>query len=522
MSEGKKKHTLRNIIIVILVLIIICIGVLVVLYTNELLPDGIQTSISKMLGKEEKSEENKTNDDNEKNEVEVEENESEQIYDIIAELDEFEDNDVEIYDVANVDTMLFGSFSKDIISNVSIIKVDDKYGLISNEDGEMIIEPEYDVMYADMDKDYLYVNKGEKKNKINLKTFKVEDYVDVGGHGGSSDEYYDSEKDEIWSQEYEDVTPYIATGVISERYKNIGYNFGIAYELKQGESSLGNDNLRICYYDIATGKVVIKPEYDKGTLFYDGIAGVVKKGKAFFINEDNKKVFEEEFEDCANIHDGMAWIKTDGLWKLVEFDMNLRIDKSSDDNEKNNDKDDENEISVDWKKIYKDYIINGNLKVYETITAGSRTATFHFVDLDSDDIPELMYYDGMEPGPAGNYVYEVYGIKDGKVVDIGEVWGGPFTRVGYNKQKDSYGYETAGASISIDQGVIYLYTEKGLESIEYKVGEDSYKDLETEGYSMKEIELEEYRCDAEVTKEGLEQNVDEAIEAYKTTEELLK
>ena len=87
----------------------------------------------------------------------------------------------------------------------------------------------------------------------------------------------------------------------------------------------------------------------------------MKNGKAFFINEDNKKVFEEEFEDCANIHDGMAWIKTDGLWKLAKFDMNLRIDKTSDNNEKNNDKDDENEVSDEWKKIYKDYIINGNL-----------------------------------------------------------------------------------------------------------------------------------------------------------------
>ena len=516
-KDVKIKHTARNCIIIILLLVIVCMASCSILYANKMLPDSLQNQISKMLGKEEKEEPKKEKNKDQEEVIE----EKKPIYEVIAELDsKYDDSDVEIVDVANVNTMLFGKFTKSEITDISIISVDGKCGLISNQDDEILVEPKYDRINSEFDNTCLY---GWKKDgtvdKIDVKNFKIVENVEVGGHGGGSDEFYDPEKDEIWSQEYEDVTTYTPNGTLTERYKEIDSIYGIAYELKQGEYAEDTQKLRICYYDVVTGKIAIKPEYDKGTLFYNGVAGVVKKNKAYFINKDNEKIYDVEFEDCANIHNGVAWVKEDGTWKLIEFDEEQRIDIEKEDIEEDKE---ESDADDSWKGIYKKYILDGNLEDYGIVTANSRAATMSFVDIDSDGTPELMHFDGMEPGPHGNTIYEVYGIKNGKVIDIGQVGCGQFTKVGYNKEKNSYGYETEQYGISADQGAIVVATEKGLEDRVFTVGEDSKISLEDNGYKMKKIDLEEFRCDSELDKKALEKNFEMAVNAYVPTSQLVK
>ena len=507
-KDVKKKHTLRNCIIAILVLIVVCFGACAILYVNNLLPDNLQEQINKILGKNEEDK-TKENEDKKEEPAEIEETED---YEVIAELNK-KYNDAEILDLANYRTMVFGTFSEDVMNKYSIMILDDTYGLVSNEDGSVLIEPKYTYLTADMPEDdgeYLYGYSDDATHKIDLETMEIDENPVIIGHGGGSLEFYDPTEKVIWSQEYEDIVEFTPDTQTTKRYKNIGTELAIAFEMQKNTTMEESEELRICYYNVKTGKIVIEPEYTKGTLFFDGIAAVQKNGKTTFINEENKKVYDLEFEDATSIHDGKAWVKEEGVWKLVEINEDNKLDTVEDE-----------EISDDWKQIYRDFIADGNIKDYEVITAGSRASTISFIDLDSDGVPELMHYDGMEPGPTGNISYEVYSINNGNVEDVGQVWSGPFVKVGYNKKTKSYGFDTESYGISATQGAITIYTEDGLEDRTFNIGED-VSDLESEGYEVNSFEITEYRFDNELTDEAKEENLEKAMEDYVLAADVIK
>ena len=81
-KDVKKKHTLRNCIIAILVLIVVCFGACAILYVNNLLPDNLQEQINKILGKNEEDK-TKENEDKKEEPAEIEETED---YEVIEEL----------------------------------------------------------------------------------------------------------------------------------------------------------------------------------------------------------------------------------------------------------------------------------------------------------------------------------------------------------------------------------------------------------------------------------------------------
>lgn len=344
-NEEKTKNKVPKIIVIlfiILVLIILIICGAYILHTKNMLPDTIDNCLKPI---NEKIDKLFKIDNIEKDIDEEKENKQEEksIYKEIAELDKKYDNeDVEIIDVINPNTIMYELFSEKTRENFAIIRVDDKYGLIDNKQAKVIVEPKYEFIYGDggnTDKEeYLYGLKDDKKYRIDLQTFEESPYENLYGQGGGSLYYYEPNKKEIYTRGY-DYQPYEPAENESKRIKNYGGNvLDICYELSEDESEIQEalkkgqtyyieNNLKVGYYSVKTGKLEIKTEYEKGSLFDNGIATVQKEGKSYFINEENQKVYDIEFEDATNIHNNKAWVKVKGKWKLVEFIPEQRIDK---------------------------------------------------------------------------------------------------------------------------------------------------------------------------------------------------
>lgn len=235
-----------------------------------------------------------------------------------------------------------------------------------------------------------------------------------------------------------------------------------------------------------------------------------KDGKYFFINEKNKKVIDSEFEEAQNIHNEKAWVKINGKWTLVKFNK-LKKDKVKDiSNISDN--------NVQWKEIYKEYILNNNLtefdiKYYEP--------SISFLDLNTDGVPELIYQDGMEGGPRANKPYLIFGIKNNNVEKIYDLWSGPYIKVGYNKEKDDYAYEAVHKGVSYDTAMVEISTRDGFEEKTNLIESgDAYK-LSEHGYKTNEFTMLETKFLNSFSQEEKEKAINEAFNNYKTTEELI-
>lgn len=306
-SSTTVKRSVVVIVTILMVLVIIaCIGF--VLYNNKLLPEGLREYIDSVVidGKLARGEYAKP--------LET------PFYEIQYELDLPQYKDIEIIDLANQNTLVLGTFSNDIKNKISIIKADNKYGLISNETGEILLEPLYDSFVKDLDNEenQIYGTLSDKTDLINLNTFKVKKDVTIEVHGDESIYYYDSSKNNIWSEEYNKKIEYVPDEKEIEKYENLGSEYAICSPRKILDSK-DNNEMAYGYFDIKTGIVKIEPIFEKASLFEFGVAGVVKDGKGYFISENNVRVSDESFEDVSGLHDFKAWIKIDGKWKLAYF-----------------------------------------------------------------------------------------------------------------------------------------------------------------------------------------------------------
>ncbi len=502
----EKKKILPKVIIAIIILIIVAFVATYILHTQKLLPSQMENFLKPMLEKVDsifgiKDDEESPNSENTTVEKEQEP------YTIIKVLDKNKYKDIQIEEILNPETMIFATYTEKTTDEVSLVRINEKYGLISNKTGEIVVEPRYVNMYSDItEEDYEYIvgMTDTKTERINLSTFEIEDY-EMSPHGGGSLNYYEPNKKEVYTEEYE-YTPYESNSTIVKRFNKIGTTLDLCYEKEEDEMEASS---KVGYFNVKTGKIEIEPEYENGTQFINNVAAVKKDGKAFFINEDNEKVYDLEFEDAQNIHNGNAWVKIDGNWTLIKI------------NDKNKETEEvEEEVSVDWKTIYTDYLLDGNLKDY--VSARGTYPTITFVDLDNDKIPELMFYDGMEGGPRDNTSYDVYRINSNNEVErVGQVWNGPFKRIGYNKKNDTYAFETDPLGISYNEEMVTIYTENGLEEKITDIDKKAYS-LEDDGYELKEIKLNETTFSDTFTDETRKEHIEDAINEYKTIEELIK
>lgn len=255
-------------------------------------------------------------EDDEDIEEVVEENDEEKVeedlYSVITTLDEKYEG-AEILELQEPISMYFTVYPKKYRDEISVIKFEEKYGLISNTTGKVVVEPIYDYFdncLDNMDNSYIYGYIGEKYYKIDFDDYS-EIEVPINGHGGGTEFYYNPENDEIYSQVYE-YEPYIGSYNQSntiQDFKTLGTTL----------APCSIDNEKYGFFDVTDGKIVIEPVYDSATLLADGYAAVLKDGKYFFINDKNEKVIDLEFEEAENIHNEKAWVKIDGKWTLVKF-----------------------------------------------------------------------------------------------------------------------------------------------------------------------------------------------------------
>lgn len=66
-----------------------------------------------------------------------------------------------------------------------------------------------------------------------------------------------------------------------------------------------------------TGKIIIKPEYDAVSNFYEGLSVVNKNDTVFFINKNNENTFEKTFSDAHVFNDGIAPVKQGNKWHFM-------------------------------------------------------------------------------------------------------------------------------------------------------------------------------------------------------------
>lgn len=533
----KKKHTLRNAIIILLILIIILLCGTYALHTQKLLPDTIENALKSMLEPIDKI--LGINQEEEKTETEEAKTvEEKTIYKVIRELDEnYKDENIQIIDSINVDTTQFEKYSEEVRENVSIIIKDQKQGLINNKTGKVEVEPKYDYIIDEFinteNEEYFIGGIDSEIYKINLKTFKEEKVDELPGHGGGSLIYYEPTKKELYTNEYEYQKVTAGSAYDLERIKSYGgNNLDICFELSEDghETNIKNttdgkmydrtNRLKVGYYNAKTGKLEIKTEYDKGTLFDNGIAAVSKDGKTYFINEENEKVYDVEFEDATNIHNNKAWIKIDGTWKYVEFDSTQRIDIE----EKEVSKDKENE---EWKEIYKEFILNGGLEESDFIWS-EKNPCITFVDINNDDIPELLYFDGMEPGPRAIQLYIAYYIVDGKVEEYcktGEICtqsNGIFEQIGYDEESGEYAFQTSAFGVSAMEACVITVSKDGIDEHITEVEKEDVFSLEDEGYEMTKLNLKETELLSSYSDKEKENAIQEAFDNYLPNSELVK
>ena len=315
MNNSSKVKKISITIATIILIIVIAICICVILYSNKMLPKGLHEYLSSIIEKEEEIVSNKENNDEEI-----------PFYEVEYELELPEYKDIEILNLANNETMLFGSFSQRTVDNVSIIKADGKYGLISNQDGKILLEPIYDNFMKDIktgdkfesDVESIYGIKGEQYDIISLITFKTKKNVNVIGHGGGSYNYYDENKDVIWSQEYNDITEYTKDELTLEKYSELNTKYAFCIGKEEGKLVELSRPL-YGYFNSETGKILIKPEFEKASIFQNGVAGVKKDGKAYYISENNVRLSDDYFEDVTGVYNFKSWIKQDGKWKLARF-----------------------------------------------------------------------------------------------------------------------------------------------------------------------------------------------------------
>ncbi len=65
------------------------------------------------------------------------------------------------------------------------------------------------------------------------------------------------------------------------------------------------------------GQEMIRPNYEEGTLFSEGLAVVMKNGKYGYINKADKLIINFRFQDAEPFHNGCAVVKKDSLYGLI-------------------------------------------------------------------------------------------------------------------------------------------------------------------------------------------------------------
>ena len=72
------------------------------------------------------------------------------------------------------------------------------------------------------------------------------------------------------------------------------------------------------YKDVRVNKIVIEPQYDEATEFYEGLAAVRINGKWGFIDKTGKIVVKPQYDRVENFYEGVAAVEIKNKWGFID------------------------------------------------------------------------------------------------------------------------------------------------------------------------------------------------------------
>jgi hypothetical protein len=81
---------------------------------------------------------------------------------------------------------------------------------------------------------------------------------------------------------------------------------------------------KLCYID-KSGNLILTPEFEDGSPFFEGLAGVTFREKWGFINEKGEAVIKPQFDDIHYFSEGYCGVSIKDKWGLIDTTGNLIV-----------------------------------------------------------------------------------------------------------------------------------------------------------------------------------------------------
>lgn len=289
--------------------------------------------------------------------------------------------------------------------NVSIIKENGKYNLIDMS-GKKLLKESYDDYFFTTTEIVMMNKNGDKYNHYVVNDDYSVTYNEYLGFDGNRDitYYYNTSKKEFFTQNEEYRTIDKLNLVNLNDYMKIhntalkSFREADIKEKSEFIEAYTLDERKYGYYNQESMQIEIPATYDYALEFYENYAAVKLDGKSGYIDRQNNKIFDFEFEEARSFDNGKAWVKANGKWGVIELN-NKEENLSS------------------WEDIYTEFLLG--TEIPESIENNLINPYIYFLDFNFDGIPDLFYYDGQEPGVTGVRMEKIYSInEDGKVEEM--------------------------------------------------------------------------------------------------------
>lgn len=225
---------------------------------------------------------------------------------------------------------------KDLTEDVSVIVKNGKQGLIENETGKIVLEPQYTQIYYG---EYYDIDKTETEKTKGIIVKDIEKYYKIDSNYKISTEIKPIAKIEEGSYYYDhhDSVVYFCNleGTCKKAEKTANKNLKICSDIDivttEGISakdtdlpetfSIDYEKSKITtkgYCDTSKAELVINCDYDEEYEFSEGYAAVKTSGKSGIIDENGNKVIDLKYEETRSVHNGQSFAKQNGKWGIIK------------------------------------------------------------------------------------------------------------------------------------------------------------------------------------------------------------
>lgn len=228
---------------------------------------------------------------------------------------------------------------KDLNEDVSIIEKDKKQGLISNDSGEIVLDPKYSQI---LNIEYYDINKTENEKETGIvvkdiekyykldKDYKVTTEVNVINNADKGTYFYDHHGPAIYfNNSSQECTLVKANSTAKKELKvctdiDLVTTAGIAAKDAELPESFSIDFTKSTlltkgYFDTTTGELSINCDYDEAYDFSNGYAAVKKDKFAGIINEKGEEIVPFKYQETRSVHNQKSFVEKDGKWGILKI-----------------------------------------------------------------------------------------------------------------------------------------------------------------------------------------------------------